>query len=332
MKLICAAGIIILAIGAAQAAVQDCEFLLRQGIKNDLVIYDKSMGKRVTRQEFCSNRQQSGGSGFGIGYGNFSINGSQESQLTEAMCKTDFSETNLSNVTSQAFSEIDPNLVNTVNQCLKQSTDGLQVTPVDAGDDTLVLSIGYLNGPSRRDHVDIYGIDFSGGNISCTGELVDRLRTASSSSPLRLDRNRNWSLKCARVDLQSYFEPDGKPKKMRGGTVLLDTMLGPVVRKIADRFPDSNSFETRLHRLESMTERLQPFELGDFTNEIKLIDRSEQYALCSISKIDGPLASTGPRSVFKCDLTQNKSNKAWTIEATGAAVCRVTCFKFAPAQ
>ena len=259
MKVVCAAAAVFLLAtsAAAVAGVQDCAFLLTQGIKNEAVIYNKSTGIKITKDDYCTSRQQSNAKGATIGYGGFTIGGKDESALGELICKQTFSDTELTDTTLQVLRELDPGLIRIISQCMSQSTGGLQVLPQAPDDDTLVVTIEYEPNSRQREYIEITGLQYTGGmNVKCDGELAQRLRSASTD-PLRLDRRRSWQMTCTRSDTGQYFEQDGAPKKVLGGVVVLTTTTDPIILKIADRFSDKNEFAKRLDRVESVMQRLQ---------------------------------------------------------------------------
>jgi hypothetical protein len=309
----------------AYSDIQDCQFLLSQGIHNRIEIRDQTDHRRVDWDSFCSSESKRESAGFEVQYAGVGVGVNGQRQIANAMCRQTSSDAELHQLASRVSSTLDPALVGVVAGCIDAARGGLSVKQQLSQLDNLTVTFSYMQKSGMQDTIELRNV-MTSGNITCDGELYSQLQKA----PLKLDRTANKHLYCHRTNQQEEYEPDGKPKKLSGGLVQIDTPVANVVGEIPERFDQINPYEERLRKLEATLRTFDSMELPLFEKEGTFtIANSDQYAFCSISKIFGVVS--GIVNFLDCDLTHQ--HKQWTLKVTGAATkCRVTCFKFSPAQ
>src|SRR5215212_1799623 len=94
----------------AFAGVQDCDFLLKRGIKNELSVFDEKTSRKITTSELCSNRQSVDSSGISIKYAGAEVGADKRSSLAQAMCDRKATDDNLQEVSQRLEGTIDHGL------------------------------------------------------------------------------------------------------------------------------------------------------------------------------------------------------------------------------
>jgi hypothetical protein len=313
-----------LANSPAYSDVQDCQFLLSQGLSNHIEIRDQTDYRRVDWDSFCSSESKRESGGFNVQYAGVGVGVNGQRQIANAMCRQTSSDTELRQLATRVSSNIDPNLMNVIAGCIDAAKGGLSVKQQISQLDNLTLTFSYAQSATMQDSVELRSVR-TNGNITCDGEL----HSALEKGPVKVDRTASRHLYCHRTNQNEEYEPDGKPKSLRGGLVQIDTPVANVIGELPSRFAQMNPYEERLRKVESTLKRLDSIELPLFEKEGTFpIAGSEQYAFCSITKISGLVHGTVRD--LDCDLT-NPAHRQWTIKVVGSATkCRVTCFRFSP--
>jgi hypothetical protein len=166
------------------------------------------------------------------------------------MCNQNLDNAQLHQLSNTQISKIDSRLAQVIDHCIEAENARLIVDSLSPTEDDLNIKVEYIQKSGLPNDTEIYQLTLY-MNIVCSGSFMEKMNPHKNSestwsATVSLTAASTLNLLCRRKDLSS----PGQDGMIAGGTIKLDTRIGPVERVLPPRRPYNMQFDQRLARIE----------------------------------------------------------------------------------
>ncbi|MDK4738058.1 hypothetical protein PH547_04155 [Rhizobium sp. CNPSo 3464] len=228
----------------AFADESDCTGILKQDIRDRLVVINNASNRQVSASSLCDSQSGSSSSGFSVQYAGIGVGENSADAFAKAYCSKGMSESDIRGNSELYQSVIDPTIVQASLACFAANTKGLHYAiHSDSDTHSVTLEVTYT-GPTG---VSVTGVDLN-GNISCEGELWKETSNLHNKN-VQID-TRNRSMTCI-----PKTEVNNSTDDIPAGSAVITTTGGNIYLQIPRRF--SPSLEKRFDQLTAKVAALE---------------------------------------------------------------------------